>query len=48
MLILKVNFEFVERRLGDLGNVYANPTLAFEELGWKATKNLDDMCEALI
>jgi UDP-glucose 4-epimerase len=43
----KVNSKVVERRPGDLGSCYANPALALEELGWSATKNLDDMCKDL-
>lgn len=33
------------RRSGDLASVYANPALATEELGWQATRGLDDMCK---
>jgi UDP-glucose 4-epimerase len=41
----KVAYKIVDRRPGDLGSVYADPSLALKELGWKATKNLDDMCK---
>jgi UDP-glucose 4-epimerase len=41
----KINYTIVERRPGDLGTVYADPTLAEQELGFKATRNLDDMCK---
>ena len=33
------------RRPGDLGEVYADATKAKELLGWKAAKNVDDMCQ---
>jgi len=32
------------RRPGDLDSVYADPTRAREELGWQATKTIDEMC----
>jgi UDP-glucose 4-epimerase len=32
------------RRPGDLASVYADPALAAKELGWKAQRDLDDMC----
>ncbi len=39
-----VNYKIVERRPGDIDACYADPTSALEELGWKAEKNIDDMC----
>ena len=38
-----VPYEVTDRRLGDVAACYADPTLAQEKLGWKATRNLDDM-----
>ena len=38
-----VNYKIAGRRPGDLAICFANPELAFKELGWKAEKNLDDM-----
>ena len=32
------------RRSGDIATCYANPKKAKEELGWEATKTLEDMC----
>jgi UDP-glucose 4-epimerase len=32
------------RRNGDIDKVYADPTLAWNKLGWKAELNLTDMC----
>ena len=40
----KVKYRFVERRPGDIDVCYACPDKAFKELGWKAKRNLDDMC----
>lgn len=42
---VKVPYEVCPRRAGDLAEVYADVTKAKEELGWKAKKNLDDMCK---
>ncbi|WP_026373866.1 UDP-glucose 4-epimerase GalE [Agrococcus lahaulensis] len=35
-------FEVVERRVGDAAVSTADPTLAHERLGWRATRSLDD------
>ena len=35
----------LDRRPGDIAECYADATKAKEMLGWKAEKNLDDMCE---
>lgn len=32
------------RRPGDVGEVYADPSVAATELGWKAEKGLEEMC----
>jgi UDP-glucose 4-epimerase len=36
--------EIVGRRAGDLAAFWADPTRAEAELGWKATRTVDDMC----
>lgn len=36
--------EVVDRRPGDIAQSYADPTKAEAELGWKATRTVDDMC----
>ena len=41
---VKIPYEIVERRPGDVAAVYADPSKAFRELGWKAEKSLFDMC----
>lgn len=39
-----VNYKIVARRPGDIGACYADPEKAERELGFRAEKNLDDMC----
>lgn len=39
-----IPYEIKARRAGDIPECYADSTKAFEELGWKANKTLDDMC----
>ncbi len=39
-----VPYEIVERRAGDVAEVYADPALANRLLGWKAELDVDDMC----
>ena len=41
---IKLNYEFTQRRDGDLAIVYANSEKAFREIGWKAMHSIDDMC----
>ena len=37
-------YEVVDRRPGDVAASYADPTRAETELGWRATRTVDDMC----
>jgi UDP-glucose 4-epimerase len=39
-----VPYQVVARRSGDIASCFADPALAERELGWKATRTLDDMC----
>ena len=39
-----VPYEITDRRPGDIGTCYADPAKSAEKLGWKAEKNLNDMC----
>ena len=39
---LKLNYKIVGRRAGDIEAVWADPSYANEELGWKAEKSLDE------
>lgn len=41
----KVAYKIAPRRAGDIATCYSDPTKAKEELGWEATKTLDEMCE---
>ncbi|MDX9906086.1 MAG: UDP-glucose 4-epimerase GalE [Bacteroidales bacterium] len=40
---MKLNYKVVARRPGDVEQIWADPTLANTELGWKAEKTLDEM-----
>jgi UDP-glucose 4-epimerase len=40
-----VPYQIVSRRSGDIGTCYADPAYAAEKLGWKAERELDEMCE---
>jgi len=40
---IKLPYRIVERRAGDVAEVWADTGLANSELGWKARRNLDDM-----
>lgn len=40
----KVPYRIAPRRAGDIATCYADPKKAKEELGWEATKTLEDMC----
>lgn len=40
---VKLNYEIVGRRAGDIEKVWANPTFSNNELGWKAERQLDEM-----
>ncbi|EJX08460.1 UDP-glucose 4-epimerase [gut metagenome] len=39
---VKLNYQIVGRRAGDIEKVWANPALANNELGWKAEKNIEE------
>lgn len=39
-----IPYVIADRRPGDIAKCYADPKKAFEKLGWKAEKNIDDMC----
>ena len=41
----KVPYKIAPRRAGDIAMCYADPTKAEKELGWKAEKDIDDMCK---
>ena len=39
---LKLNYKYVDRRPGDVVAIWADTTLANEELGWKAERSVED------
>lgn len=41
---VKIPFTIKGRRPGDIATCYSNPAKAFEELGWKAERGLEEMC----
>ena len=41
---IDIPYVITDRRPGDVAECYADPKKAFEGLGWKAEKNLADMC----
>lgn len=41
---IKVPYKITDRRPGDIAKCYANPQKAYNELGFKTEKTLDDMC----
>lgn len=40
-----IKYEIVGRRAGDLATCYSNPSKAYKELGWKAERDIEEMCE---
>ncbi len=41
---IKIPYQIADRRPGDIAECYADASKAEEELGWKATRGLDEMC----
>jgi UDP-glucose 4-epimerase len=39
-----VPYKLVARRPGDIAQCYADPTLAHQLLGWRATRGIEEMC----
>lgn len=39
-----IPYHIVPRRLGDVASLVADPSLANEELGWRAEFGLEEMC----
>lgn len=42
---IEVPYQIDPRRAGDIATCYASTDKAFKELGWKAEKNLEEMCK---
>jgi UDP-glucose 4-epimerase len=43
---MKLNYQVVARRPGDIVKIWADPSLANLELGWKAERSLDEMMKS--
>lgn len=41
---IEIPYDIKPRRAGDIAECYADPAKAYEILGWKAEKTLEDMC----
>ena len=41
---VKIPYEIAPRRSGDIATCYADPAKAYQLLGWKTEKTLEDMC----
>jgi len=44
---MKIPVQMKERRPGDVAAMYCNPERAFNELGWKTERSVNEMCEDL-
>ncbi len=42
---ININYEFTDRRVGDIAISYADTTKMFNLLKWKPSKSLEDMCK---
>ena len=42
---VKVNYEIKPRRSGDIATCFSDPSKALNELGWKAERGIEEMCE---
>ena len=40
-----IKYQIKERRKGDIDACYADPSYAYEKLGWKALKDINEMCK---
>ncbi len=41
----KVPYKIGPRRAGDIATCYSDPAKALKELGWKAKRDIEEMCE---
>ena len=42
---VKIKYEILDRRPGDIDTCYSDPSKALKELGWKAERDIEEMCE---
>jgi UDP-glucose 4-epimerase len=40
-----IKYKIMDRRDGDIAECFADSTYAYKILGWKAEKNIEDMCK---
>ncbi len=40
----RIDYRIVGRRPGDVAECYADPSLAFELMGWRASRTIEEMC----
>ena len=43
---MKLNYRFAPRRAGDVTAIWADPSLANREMGWKAERSVEDTLAA--
>ena len=43
---VKLNYKFAPRRAGDITAIWADPSLAEKEMGWKATRTIEETLKA--
>lgn len=41
---VRIKYEIRKRRPGDIDSCYADPSYAYEKLGWRAEKDINEMC----
>ncbi len=42
---VEIKYEILPRRAGDIATCYSDPSKALKELGWKAERGIEEMCE---
>lgn len=42
---VNIKYEIVARRAGDIATCYSDPSKVYKELGWKAERDIEEMCE---
>ena len=41
---MEIPYKIVPRRAGDIAICFSDPSKAYEELGWKTARGIDEMC----
>ncbi len=42
---VEIKYEILDRRPGDIATCYSDPSKALKELGWRAERDIEEMCE---